>query len=195
MKKSLLRWVTFHDTSTPVNITMPVSRTIRADMPSTPSLSAILPPISRRQSMYLPWVDSLTTHSSGMSSSQSHERSNSKRSTLVWPTNSSIDVCRVPNVSVWPANTYIESAMVTSATTVATHLIASRRSPGTASNTAAPASGRTIRAKSTYELKVSTAMRCPRTGSGRRLSRGAAKRRPRRGAARGRPSLRSPCHK
>ena len=44
--------------------------------------------------------------------------------------------------------------MTTNATAVATHLMASRRSPGTVSSAVAPASGRTIRAKSTYELKV-----------------------------------------
>ena len=106
--------------------------------------------------MYPPWVDSPTVHSWGTRSSQAQERSNSNRSTLVCPTNSSIEVCRGPNVSVWPANTYIESSITTNATAVATHLIAIRRSPGTASITAAPASGRATSAKSTYELKVSS---------------------------------------
>ena len=161
MKKSLGRWVTFHETSTPVNMTMPVRRTIRADMPSTPRASAMpwaLAPGT--QSMNPPWVDSSTAHSWVSRSSQAHVRSNSNRSTLVWPTNSSIEVCRLPNVSEWDANTYMESSITTNATAVATHLIARRRSPGTARSTAAPARGRTIRAKRAYEFRVSTAMRC-----------------------------------
>ena len=39
MKKSLFHDLMDHDTSTPVNITMPVSSTIGAATPSTPSVS------------------------------------------------------------------------------------------------------------------------------------------------------------
>ncbi len=38
MKKSLLRSLVRHEISTPVNITTPVSRTIGAEIPSTPRL-------------------------------------------------------------------------------------------------------------------------------------------------------------